>query len=203
MVIKAPLSLLSSRLNQPSFLPFLMCQASQTFDYPCGFSLDPFQPVHGSVGFMDIRDQSWTQRTQYCRCGLTSAEWDNGDFISAVDAVHHVGFFCHNSTLLTHMELLVHQDPQIPFQRAAPQTGASQPVLHSWIMFCQVQDLTLVLVELLKVLCTSYQCPFSSQRVFFCFSISGTLVHFSSGFEQIQRFTVKPRRPLALPLSWP
>lgn len=97
-----------------------------------------------------------------------------------VDPVHHVndpvGFLCHNCTLLTHMELLVHQDPQIPFHRAAPQTGPSQPVLHSCIVFCQVQDLTLVLVELPKVRCTSYQCPFISQCVFFWFSISGTLL---------------------------
>lgn len=100
--------------------------------------------------------------------------------LSAADAVHYlndlVGFLCHKSTLLTHIELLVHQDPQIPFHRAAPQIGPSQPVLHSWIRFCQVQDLTLVLVELLKAFCTPYQCPFSSQYVFFCFSISGTLL---------------------------
>jgi len=38
---------------------------------------------------------------------------------------------------------LVHQDPQVPFHRAAPQPGKSQPVLDSWIMFSQVQDLTL------------------------------------------------------------
>ncbi|KAK4828564.1 hypothetical protein QYF61_027533 [Mycteria americana] len=52
-----------------------------------------------------------------------------------------------DSTLFTHIELVVHQDPQAPFHRAAPQPGRSLPVLHSWIMFSQVQGLTLVLVE--------------------------------------------------------
>ena len=40
----------------------------------------------------------------------------------------------------------------MPFYRAAPQLSRSQTVLHSWIMFSQVQDLTFVFAELHKVL---------------------------------------------------
>lgn len=124
------------------------------------------------------------------------AEWDNGDFISAGNAlvhpVHHVkdpvGFLCHNSTLLTHMELLVHQDPQIPFHRAASQTGPSQPVLHSWIVLCQCKILPLSLLNFLKFSVH----PINVLLVLSVyFSAFPSLVHFSSGFEQIQRFTVK------------
>jgi len=57
------------------------------------------------------------------------------------------GFFCCSSTLFMHTELVVHQDPQVLFHAAAPQSGRSQSMLHSWIMFAQVQDLTFVLVE--------------------------------------------------------
>ncbi|GAB0187163.1 cAMP-dependent protein kinase inhibitor alpha [Grus japonensis] len=56
------------------------------------------------------------------------------------------------STLFTHIELVVHQDHQVLFHKAALKPDGPQPVLHSWIMFSQVQDLTLVLVELHKVL---------------------------------------------------
>lgn len=57
-----------------------------------------------------------------------------------------------SSTPVTHAELGVHQ---VPFHRAAPHAGQSQPLLHSWILFSQVKDLT-ELAELCKVLV----CPF-------------------------------------------
>ena len=52
----------------------------------------------------------------------------------------------------TRIEPVVYQDPQVPFHRAAPKLGGSQPVLHSWIMFSRVQDLTFVFTELHKIL---------------------------------------------------
>ncbi|GAB0186062.1 mitochondrial enolase superfamily member 1 [Grus japonensis] len=48
--------------------------------------------------------------------------------------------------LFTHIELVV------PFHRAVLQPRGPQSMLHSWVMFSQVQDLTLVLAELHKVL---------------------------------------------------
>lgn len=64
--------------------------------------------------------------------------------------VFHV-FTCCCSTLITPVELVVHQDSQAPFHRAALWPGRSWSVLHSWIMSSWVQDLTLVLVELHQV----------------------------------------------------
>jgi len=65
---------------------------------------------------------------------------------------HPAGLLCCSSTLFTRIQPVVHQDPQVSFHRAVLQPGGSQPVLHSWIMFSQVQDLTFILAELHKVL---------------------------------------------------
>lgn len=55
-----------------------------------------------------------------------------------VDATQHpVGFLCRSSTLSTHIEIIIHQDHQVPFHRAAPQQSR---FLFSWVMFSQVQD---------------------------------------------------------------
>lgn len=53
-------------------------------------------------------------------------------------------FLCNNITLLTHIDLVV---PQVPFHRAALQVGRAQTVLHSWIIFSQMQALTVVIVR--------------------------------------------------------
>lgn len=37
---------------------------------------------------------------------------------------HPVGFLCHSSILFTHIELVFHQNPQVPFYRAACQMEA-------------------------------------------------------------------------------
>lgn len=63
------------------------------------------------------------------------------------------------SALFTPIELLFHQAPQVPFHIAALHPGRSQHVLHSWIMFAQVQDLTLVLVKLHKVFASPFFQP--------------------------------------------
>lgn len=47
-----------------------------------------------------------------------------------------------------YIELAVHQNPLVLFQRSAPQLGRFQSVLYSWVMISVVEDFILVLVEL-------------------------------------------------------
>lgn len=58
---------------------------------------------------------------------------------------HPVGFFATAAHCSLTLLLTVHEEPQVPFHRAVPQTRRSQPVLHPWIMFTEVQDLRFVL----------------------------------------------------------
>ena len=51
------------------------------------------------------------------------------------------------STLLAHVQLFVHQDPQVLLYRAALKGFVSQPVLTSGIALTQAEHLTLGLVE--------------------------------------------------------
>lgn len=183
MVIKAPLSLLSSRLNELSSLPFFKCQASRTFGYPRDFSLDPFHPVHGFVGFLHIRDQSWTQRTSIAGVAwqvLSEISWVIFSLLvmpllmQSIVSVILLAFFA----ITAHCSLT----GSCSFTRT-PRSLSTElllrqvhPSLCCTPGFFQAQDRALVLVELLKVLCTSCQCLFSSVCVFFCFSVSGTLL---------------------------
>jgi len=60
--------------------------------------------------------------------GKRWAEWGISAGDGRADAGQHpVGFPCRSSTLLARIELLVHQHPQVPLHRAAPQPGRSQP----------------------------------------------------------------------------
>lgn len=52
-----------------------------------------------------------------------------------------IGLRCCSGTLLTRVQLLVHQDPQVSF-------GQILPVLGSLFMSSRVQDLALVFVKL-------------------------------------------------------
>lgn len=81
-----------------------------------------------------------------------AVEHGNIFFISAPDAEQNpTGFLHHSSTLFTHIELVVNQVTQVPFHTDAAQLDRSQPVLGFWIIFSEVQDPILVLVELHKV----------------------------------------------------
>lgn len=85
------------------------------------------QPVH-------IFLHSVSQNQAPCsRCGLISNEWDI-DFCVPVEMPLLVQpsallALCATAAALTLS--LSFQDPQVPFHRAAPQTGGSQPVLRS------------------------------------------------------------------------
>jgi len=72
---------------------------------------------------------------------------------AALDAAQDtVGFLGCRCTLLAHVELLIHQYPQILLLRAALEPLAAQRVLVFGIAPTHVQDLALGLVELLFVL---------------------------------------------------
>jgi len=59
-----------------------------------------------------------------------------------------VGFLGCKRTLLAHVELLIHQNPQVLLLRAALEPLSVQPVLMFGITLTHVQDLALGLVEL-------------------------------------------------------
>ncbi|PKU42690.1 rna-directed dna polymerase from mobile element jockey-like [Limosa lapponica baueri] len=61
------------------------------------------------------------------------------------------GFLCCKCTLPAHVELLIHQHPQVLLLRAALNLFSSQPVFVSGIALTQVQDPALGLVELHEV----------------------------------------------------
>jgi len=56
------------------------------------------------------------------------------------------------SALLTHVQLVVHHDLQVPCIKAASQPHRFWPVLGSLVIPSQVQDFALVFVEYLTVL---------------------------------------------------
>lgn len=89
-------------------------------------------------------------------------------FVSASDASANaaqdsIWFCCCSSTLLAYIQLVVHQDPQVPLSKADPQAQRSWPALSSSVMLCQVQDFGLVFVKLHTVLASP---PFQLDQVF-------------------------------------
>ncbi|KAK4818005.1 hypothetical protein QYF61_004118 [Mycteria americana] len=123
--------------------PVLIGEVLQPSDHFHGPPLDLLQQLHVLVL------QSWTQ---YCRWDLTRAEGQNhlsrpaghAAFDAAQDTVGLLGCQC---TLLAHVQLFVHQYPQVLFRRAALNPIIPQPVLKPRIAPTQVQDPALGLVE--------------------------------------------------------
>lgn len=148
----SPLCLLFSKLNKPTSLslsPHARLSPSLLIFVASLWTLSS-----QSIPFLYSREQTWTQ---YSRPGKCWVNWDSKFLISAGDALVDAaqppaGFLCPSCILVTHTELLVHQDPKIPFHKAASQAGRSKPLLKFWIMFSQMQYLTLVLVELYRIL---------------------------------------------------
>ncbi|KAJ7423037.1 hypothetical protein WISP_35360 [Willisornis vidua] len=93
-------------------------------------------------------------RTQYSRCGLTSAEY-RGRIISLVPAGHTIldtdqdaiGLLGHLGTLLVHAQLPVNPDPQVLFCLAALQPLCPLPVVLQAVVVAKVQDPALGLVK--------------------------------------------------------
>lgn len=149
-------------INPP--LSLLYWQLSKPISLSCSFYVKLLKPwcylwlfsgaSPACPSLLCSRDQKWAQPF---RCSLASTAWGKYSFICAlVDAAQHpVGFLCCSSILFTCGELLVHQEPQVCSHRAASLMGRYQPVLHFWITFYMMQDITLDPVELNKVLVSS------------------------------------------------
>lgn len=130
--------------------PFLTQQVSQSLDHLCGPSL---HPLWVPTPLFDVGTK--TEHT------IPRVAWQ---VLSGMMILSSLPCWCSSAhpvlslsrgTELTHPELAA---SQVPSHRAAPQLGWSQPLLHSWGMFSQVQDLTLALAGLHKVLAsTSFQ----------------------------------------------
>ncbi|KAK4822651.1 hypothetical protein QYF61_018603, partial [Mycteria americana] len=98
-----------------------------------------------------LQNRIWgLNRSQQCALAAKRAKHILGCIKHSITSwSREVTILLYSQTVQPHLECC---DPQGPFHRAAPQLGRSQPVLHSWIMFSQVQDLTFIFVELHKVL---------------------------------------------------
>ncbi|KAK4831400.1 hypothetical protein QYF61_017531 [Mycteria americana] len=98
---------------------------------------------------LGLRDKSLTQ---YSRWGLTRAEEENhlpqpAGHASCYAAQDMVGLLGYEHTLLAHVQLFIHQYPQVLLCRAALDHIIPQPVLILGVALTQVQDLALGLVE--------------------------------------------------------
>lgn len=74
------------------------------------------------------------------RCAFANLNWDE------------VGLYHCEGTLLSHVELLVQQDPKELFCRAVSQSASPQPVLVPGVTSSQVEEFALALVKLRKIL---------------------------------------------------
>ncbi|KAK4830182.1 hypothetical protein QYF61_008973 [Mycteria americana] len=101
--------------------PFLIREVLQPSDHFCGPALDPLQQV---CVFPVLRTPE-----------LDAALQDT------------VGFLGCECTLLAHVQLFIHQYPQVLLHRAALNPFISQPVLIPGVALTQVQDPALGLVE--------------------------------------------------------
>lgn len=144
----------------------------------------PFPPCPWFCGFFAYQGPKLNTEDQYCRCGLTSAEWDKLRVIFSLLVMPLLMQSIVSVILLAFFAITAHCSltGSCSFTRT-PRSLSTElllrqvhPSLCCTPGFFQAQDHALVLVELLKVLCTSCQCLFSSVCVFFCFSVSGTLL---------------------------
>lgn len=121
----SPLCLLFSKLNKPTSLslsPHARLSPSLLIFVASLWTLSS-----QSTPFLYSREQTWTQ---YSRPGKCWVNWDSKFLISAGDALVDAaqppaGFLCPSCILVTHTELLVHQDPKIlsiklPHRQADP-----------------------------------------------------------------------------------
>jgi len=97
--------------------------------------------------------------TQYSRCSLTSTEWSGDDHISpsasnaSEDAAQDlICLCCSSSALLTHVQLVVHQDTQVPFSKAAPQPHDLSLYWALWLFLPRCKTLHLSLLNFILFL---------------------------------------------------
>ena len=128
--VRSPHSLLFSRLNSPTSQPVLMREVFHPLDHLCGPTLDALQQVCVSPvlrtphlhAVLQVRPhQRRAEGQDHLLCPA-----DHTAFDAAQDMV---GFLGCESTLLAHVQLAIHQHPQIPFGRAVLQSCIPQLIL--------------------------------------------------------------------------
>ncbi|KAK4832035.1 hypothetical protein QYF61_020550 [Mycteria americana] len=131
--IRSPLSLLFSRLNNPSSLS----RSSQDF---CS------RPFTSFVALLWTRSSTSMSLFAEYRGTITYFPSPAGHaiFNTSQDAI---GFLGHLGTLLAHIQAAVNQHPQVLLCQAAFQPLFSKPVALHGVAVAQVQDLALGLVE--------------------------------------------------------
>ncbi|KAK4830856.1 hypothetical protein QYF61_013785 [Mycteria americana] len=130
-------SLLQAEQPQPS-QPFFIGEVFQPSDYFCGPPLDQLTPELDAVLQVGSH-QSRVEGQNHLPRPAGHASFD-----AAQDAVDLLG--CEH-TLSAHIQLFIHQYPQVLLCRAALNPFIPQPVLIPGIAPTQVQDLALGLVE--------------------------------------------------------
>lgn len=82
--------------------------------------------------------------------GEDALPWPAGNALPHVDQ-EAVSLLCCRSTLLAHVQLGIHQDPQVPFCQASSQTVSPQHVLVHEAICPRVQNLALPIVKLHEI----------------------------------------------------
>ena len=130
-LIKRPLSLLFSYSEESQlFQLFLICQLLQSLRHLCGPFLGSLQHVHVSLVLaspeLDTAPQVWPHQCWVEGKDHLPRPAGYAFFNAAQDAIH---LLCSKGTLLPHVQLVVHQDTQVLFCKAAFQLGDPQSIL--------------------------------------------------------------------------
>ncbi|KAK4824658.1 hypothetical protein QYF61_017031 [Mycteria americana] len=137
------------RAEQPQLSqPVLVGEVLQPSDHFCGPPLDPLQQLHVLLVLrapeLDAVLQVGSQQSRVEGQNHLPRPAGHASFDAAQDTVGLLG--C-KRTLSAHVQLFIHQYPQVLFRRAALDHIIPQPVLKLRIALTQVQDLALGLVE--------------------------------------------------------
>ncbi|KAK4830181.1 hypothetical protein QYF61_008972 [Mycteria americana] len=128
--------------------PFLIGEVLQLSDHFCGPPLDPLQQVHVfpvlRTPELDAALQVGSHQSRAEGQNHLPRPAGHAAFDAAQDTVGFLGCEC---TLSAHVQLFIHQYPQVLLHRAALNPFISQPVLIPGVALTQVQDPALGLVE--------------------------------------------------------
>ena len=157
-VLYPTLSRLFSRLESQLPQPFLRGGMLQSLHHLCGPSLDSLQYVHLSpvlgTPALDPALQLWPHQ-----CGVEGKDHlprPAGNTPPDADQ-DPIDLLCSKGTMLSHLQLGVHQDPQVLSCQAAFQLGGPQHIFLHRVVLAEVQDFALLLVE-------PHEVPVSSVR---------------------------------------
>ncbi|NXI45017.1 TENS3 protein, partial [Galbula dea] len=143
---RSPWSLLQTEQPQLS-QSVLVAEVLQSSDHSCGPSLASLQHPHIPLGIgapeLDVIFQVGSQESRVEGENHLPPPAGHASLAAAPDTVGLLG--CKH-TLAAHVELLIHQHPQVSFRRAALKPVLTQPVLVLGIAPTQMQDLALAVL---------------------------------------------------------